>query len=195
MTVDFRIRELSLLINTQPSCPTAAVLRFSSHTAGTMQLLAIYTISFVSAVVVLFVCNAWRLIDRPTRKAIVLFIRKRLLYALLVRRLRTSSDISLFAGLNLLLFGAANVTACTLWVQSRAEIAKRCGRLFIINVVPLYLGGRTSFVADRVFRLQLNEYFLLHRWMGRICVIQGLVHGVLNATTSPSSILETVVRP
>lgn len=158
-----------------------------------MHLLFIYGLSFVSVVVVLFIWRIWRLIDRSTRTAIVLFIRKRLLYALLVRRFRTSSDISVFAGLNLLLFGAANVTACTLRVQSRAEIAKRCGTLFIINVIPLFLGGRTNYIADKIFRLQLNEYALLHRWIGRVCVLQGLIHGFLNAATSRPSIVETTV--
>ncbi|KAL5401100.1 hypothetical protein PMIN04_013131 [Paraphaeosphaeria minitans] len=158
-----------------------------------MHLLSIYALSFASAVIVLFIWTIWRLIDRSTRTAIVLFIRKRLLYALVMRRLRTSSDISVLAGLNLLLFGAANVTACTLWVPNPAEIAKRCGTLFIINVIPLYLGGRTNYIADRIFRLQLNEYALLHRWIGRICVVQGLVHGFLNAATSRASIVETIL--
>ncbi|KAK7179080.1 ferric reductase like transmembrane component [Paraphaeosphaeria sporulosa] len=158
-----------------------------------MHPLSIYALSFASAVIVLFIWRIWRLINRSTRTAIMLFIRKRLLYALLVRRLRTSSDISVLAGLNLFLCGAANVTACTLWVPNPAEIAKRCGTLFIINVIPLYLGGRTNYIADKILRLQLNEYALLHRWMGRICVAQGLVHGFVNAATSRAPIVETTL--
>lgn len=77
-----------------------------------MNLQSIYALSFASAVLFLFIWRVWRLISVSTRMAIVLFVRKRVLYTLLVRRLRTSSDISVLAAVNLLFFGAANVMAC-----------------------------------------------------------------------------------
>ncbi|KAF2439148.1 hypothetical protein P171DRAFT_132259 [Karstenula rhodostoma CBS 690.94] len=152
-----------------------------------MQLLTIYILCLASTIAASCIWRSWRLLDNPT---IWSFLRRQFLYTLLCRRLRTSSDINVLAGINLLVFGAANITACTLWIQNPAELGKRCGTLFIVNVIPLYLGGRTNFLIDKVFRLQLNEYSLLHRWLGRVCVMQGLLHGVLSGTMSSLSVAE-----
>ena len=158
-----------------------------------MQIPLIYLISLASTLGVLCVWKAFRLVDPPTRRLIFSFLRKKLLYPLVLQRQKATSNINVFAFLRIILVVAANITACTLKISDRTELAKRCGTLFMINVVPLYLGGRTSLLVDRVLRLPLSEYSLIHRWIGRICVVQGLVHGVINASLSSPSIIEALV--
>ncbi|KAF2680662.1 hypothetical protein K458DRAFT_445146 [Lentithecium fluviatile CBS 122367] len=155
--------------------------------------LSIYLICLVSVLGAFILYSIWRLIDSTTRRFIFSFLRKNLLYTMVVRRRTGSSDMTVYGLLSIVLLIASNITACSLWIADRADLAKRCGTLFMINVVPLYLGGRTNFFVDRVLQLPLDQYSFLHRWMGRICVIQGLVHGIMNAATSSSSITENLL--
>ncbi|KAH8797841.1 hypothetical protein F5884DRAFT_814465 [Xylogone sp. PMI_703] len=53
----------------------------------------------------------------------------------------------------------------------------RSGMLASINFVPLFLGGRTSFIAEWL-DVSLNTYYLAHHWIGRLVFIQGLVHSI-----------------
>ena len=158
-----------------------------------MQTTLIYLISFASAVAALLLWKLWRLLDAPSRRIIFSFLRKKILYTLVYQRRRGSGDINVASFINLILFITGNIVACTIRLSDRNELAKRCATLFMINAIPLYLGGRTSFLVDRILRLSLSEFHLFHRWVGRMCVIQGLVHGVINATASSSSVKETLV--
>jgi hypothetical protein len=172
---------------------TTVILELEA-TKTKMQPVLVYLISFASAVGGLTLWKLYHLVDASTRRIIFSFLRKRFIYTLVLRRRRSTSDVNVLVVLNILLVVAANVTACTVRVGSSAQLAKRCGTLFMVNVLPLYLGGRTSFLADRILRLPLTEYHLFHRWIGRICVLQGLVHGIINASTSSSSsIADTLV--
>ncbi|KAF2194711.1 hypothetical protein K469DRAFT_706201 [Zopfia rhizophila CBS 207.26] len=158
-----------------------------------MQVTSIFLISLGSAVGALVVWKLCQRVNAPTRRFLFSFLRKKLIYTLVIRRSKSTSDVNVIAFLSILLVIAANITACTLKLTDRIELARRCGTLFIINVVPLYLGGRTSLVADRILRIRLSDYSLMHRWMGRICVIQGLVHGIINASTSSPLVADNLL--
>jgi len=139
-----------------------------------------------------------RLIDAPTRRSLLSLIRKNLLHTLVLQRRNSSTEINVFAFLAILFVVAANITACTIKITNRSELARRCGTIFMINVVPLYLGGRTNLFADRILRVPLGHYSTAHRWMGRICIIQGLVHSIINASMigfSPLDMAVSVLRP
>ncbi|CZR64892.1 uncharacterized protein PAC_14792 [Phialocephala subalpina] len=51
-----------------------------------------------------------------------------------------------------------------------------------INMVPLFLGGRTSFIADRL-GIPLHVYYLAHHWIGRMAVFEGILHTALAFTS------------
>ncbi|KAF1363095.1 hypothetical protein EJ07DRAFT_152612 [Lizonia empirigonia] len=58
-------------------------------------------------------------------------------------------------------------------------------------MVFLYLGGRTNVLVDKFFRLSHTEYWLLHRWLGRLAAAEGIIHGALEFERShfyPSAI-------
>ncbi|PVH90463.1 hypothetical protein DM02DRAFT_665049 [Periconia macrospinosa] len=158
-----------------------------------MDLLFTYIVPLAS-VTALFICwRLWALMSITTKSKIAFFIRKVLVYTVVIRRRSTSSDTTTYGALNILLFLTANLTACLFKLSDIRHLAERCGMLLMINLVPLFLGGRTNLFIDRILRLSLDDYTLMHRWLGRVCVLLGLVHGIVNSVTSSSSTSETIL--
>jgi hypothetical protein len=81
-----------------------------------------------------------------------------------------------------------NIAGSIVAIRNRTELSIRLARLFAINLTVLFVGGRSSFVIDRVLRWPMAEYYLFHRWVGRISLIEALVHGVLQSVGSRSSL-------
>jgi hypothetical protein len=150
-----------------------------------IQTNVIYAVALASASLALLFWRALCFIDAPTRRALFSFLRKVFLYRSAYRRRAGSDGVTVVSSVNVLIFIAANITACTFGLTDRAELAKRCGNLSVINLIPLLLGGRTSLLVDRILQIQPYHSSFMHRWMGRICVVQGLVHGVLKAVSDP----------
>ncbi|OCK91872.1 uncharacterized protein K441DRAFT_573174, partial [Cenococcum geophilum 1.58] len=67
-----------------------------------------------------------------------------------------SSNISVLIAILILLYVIANIIIYTLGILGRAELAKRCGSLFVINIIPLYLSSRTSLIGNKVLYLNLS---------------------------------------
>jgi hypothetical protein len=148
----------------------------------------IYLISLASAAGALLLWRVYRLLDARTRTKVLLFIRKQLLYQLVYRRRNGSDDVSVLSLFNICLLVGANITACALKIQDRGELARRCGRLFLVNMIPLFLGGKRSLLADQILRIHSSEQSLLHRWMGRVCVLQGVIHATISTlAASPTA--------
>jgi hypothetical protein len=164
-----------------------------ARTRVIMNINVIYLASLAAAFGLLLSWKVYRLIDIATQRTIIQYARKRLLYTLIYRRRASSDDINALSLFNICFLLAANVTACGLKINKRTELAKRCGSLFLVNIIPLLLGGQRSFLTDRLLPVQSSEQSLLHRWMGRICVVQGLVHSVVNATSSSPATLQILV--
>jgi hypothetical protein len=158
-----------------------------------MHITLIYLISFASTVGVLLAWKVSHFIDTDTRRSLSTYFRRKVLYTLVYRRRGASDDVSVMSFLKISLFAVANVIACTFGLADRTELARRCGTLFLINVIPLFLGGRSSFFADQILRIHPSEQSLGHRWIGRICVAEGLIHGVVNATSISLTIVQILV--
>ncbi|KAJ1335720.1 FreB [Microdochium nivale] len=57
-----------------------------------------------------------------------------------------------------------------------AEVRGRSGTLAVVNMVPLIiLAGRNNPLIP-LLRVSFDTYNLLHRWMGRVCVVESIVH-------------------
>lgn len=69
------------------------------------------------------------------------------------------------------------------WIQSNryalaAEIRGRSGTLAVVNMVPLIiLAGRNNPLIP-ILQVSFDTYNLLHRWMGRMVVLEALVHTI-----------------
>lgn len=106
-------------------------------------------------------------------------------------RLRGSSDITILSSIVIAGLFVANI-AGTWLLNNQAVISLRLARLCITNLVCLYLGGRSNVLHDKVLRSHTEQH-LLHRWIGRVTLLEGLTHGALElirlrATTRPQDI-------
>ncbi len=121
-------------------------------------------------------------------------LKKHLIYAPLGkkrhnREIQLSSAINVgtlpsrFHALLLILYLLSNVAYCVTLNykgKSKAEIIAqlrgRSGSLAAVNMMPLFvLAGRNNPLI-RLLRVSFDTYNLLHRWMGRMVVLEALVH-------------------
>ena len=83
----------------------------------------------------------------------------------------------------LVLYLASNVAYCCLLDYKRAnkasllaELRGRTGHLAVINMVPLVvLAGRNNPLIP-LLRVSFDTYNLFHRWIGRIVVLESILH-------------------
>ncbi|KAI9675626.1 MAG: hypothetical protein M1817_000992 [Caeruleum heppii] len=127
-------------------------------------------------------------------------VKKYLLYAPLRhkrhnREMRLSSAINMgtlpsrFHTLLLLAYLGSNFAYCTILDYSSqnkhqliAEVRGRTGVLAVVNMIPLFvLAGRNNPLI-KLLRVSFDTYNLLHRWMGRIVVLESVIHTLAWAT-------------
>ena len=88
-----------------------------------------------------------------------------------------------------ILYLAANIVPFIWWVRGREEISRTMAMMAAINSIPLSLGGRTNPVASMI-GVPLSTYYLAHHWIGRVAIIEGLVHtGIIMIDPLPSNYL------
>jgi hypothetical protein len=73
------------------------------------------------------------------------------------------------------LYAAANGVGMGLFTRGREEVGLRSGLMATANLIPLFMGGRTNIIADSL-NVSLRTYYLLHYWIGRLVVLQALIH-------------------
>lgn len=119
-----------------------------------------------------------------------------MVFTVLFPRFNESSDITVLSASVIVVVSAGNVLASLITIHDREDFSSRLGRLSIINMMFLYLGGRTNIAADKLFRLSHTEYWLLHRWLGRIAAAEGMIHGAMQVSRSRSlpSVIQISVR-
>lgn len=128
-------------------------------------------------------------------------LKKHLLYAPLGkkrhnREVRMSEAVNVgtlpsrFHALMLSLYVFSNVLYCFIlnYHQEKAaliaEIRGRTGALAVINMIPLIiLAGRNNPLIP-LLRVSFDTYNLLHRWMGRIVVLESIAHTIAWAVNS-----------
>jgi hypothetical protein len=145
-----------------------------------------YTIAYGSAVLFLL---CWRLSQSLTtkvRERIFSVISKWIVFTVLFPRLNESSDLTVLSMTLIAVVLVGNILASLLALQEHESFSSRLAQLSSINMVFLYLGGRTNIAVDKLFRLSHTEYWLLHRWLGRIAAVEGIVHGGIQFAHSQS---------
>lgn len=114
-----------------------------------------------------------------------------------LRRLRQSSlpellqqlDICTYLeGLMVILLLALNVLVLTLGTHSTTDICRRAGILGVVHFVPLWTGLTFGLPAD-IFNINRTTLAWLHRWIGRICMLQSILHGTMVLARADSPIL------
>lgn len=121
-------------------------------------------------------------------------LKKHVLYAPLFRN-RHNREIQLSSAVNmgtlptrmqtflLLAYFICNVCYCTLlldWSQPKAplvaEFRGRTGVMATVNMVPLFLLAGRNNPLIYILRISFDTYNLMHRWLGRIVVLEAICH-------------------
>jgi hypothetical protein len=152
-----------------------------------MRALIVYTIAYASALGVLLVWRLSQSLAGKVRERLVATFSKWVVYTVIFPRMNGSSDVTVVTAIVLTAFVIANVVGCILSVQTRMELSLRLAKLCVTNIVFLYMGGRSNIILDKVFRLSHQEHHLLHRWIGRVSVTEGVIHGTMDLLQSRSS--------
>jgi hypothetical protein len=63
-------------------------------------------------------------------------------------------------------------------MDDRTKALQRTGLLSIVNLVPLALGSHMNSIVSSC-GLGYEAYNAIHRWMGRVAVIEGVIHVIL----------------
>jgi hypothetical protein len=105
----------------------------------------------------------------PTGRLVVSKISHKLLFW---------SKVSWLQAIFLLIYIALNIFLMVLGFGTIEDWAIRSGTLAAINMILLFLGGRTSTLAE-LAGISLSTYYVAHHWIGRIVVVQGVLHSVL----------------
>jgi Ferric reductase like transmembrane component len=99
-------------------------------------------------------------------------------YLRLWSRLILLGGMSPFELLLLIIYLCSNGFCMAYRATSRDDISSRAAILSTINMIPLLVGSRLSMVA-RFLGLANRTYLLLHRWVGLLSAVQGVVHTIL----------------
>lgn len=144
-----------------------------------MQVSLIYALALISAIGALWSWRIFYILLSQARKRIASVIVKWTFYTLIWPRLNGSSDFSIATISCILLLFTTNGVSSILGVHGRLELSVRLAKLCIGNLIFVVFGGRASVVLDRALRLPMTEYSLMHKWIGRISLIEGMVHAIL----------------
>jgi len=72
-------------------------------------------------------------------------------------------------------FLLANILGLSIGVTSLLDLRVRTGTFCLVNLLPLYIGGRTQFFL-KALGVSQDEYYLLHRWIGRTLIAEAIIH-------------------
>ncbi|KAF2633016.1 hypothetical protein BU25DRAFT_87617 [Macroventuria anomochaeta] len=152
-----------------------------------MQAPLVYALTYISTIVLLLCWRLSHFLTAKARERIFSTFSKWVVYTLLFSRPNGSSDVTVLSAILIIFLLSGNVIASVLAVQDQDEFSFRLARLSLINMVFLYLGGRTNILVDKIFRFSHTDYCLLHRWLGRIAAAEGIIHGTLEFMHSQST--------
>lgn len=94
------------------------------------------------------------------------------------------ANVTRSQALLLLIYIIVNVLVLVFPIRSQIELGRRAALVSTLNLVPLFLGGRTNPFVDLI-GIPLHTYHFWHFWVGRVAVSQALIHaGVMLARRS-----------
>ena len=135
-----------------------------------------------------------RYFARPSRKSS--WLKKNILYAPLFSK-RHNREFQLSSAINmgtlptrfqfafLIAYLGLNIAFCVInipWTESFEDAARqvrnRSGTLATVNLIPLYLMAGRNNPLIRLLGISFDTFNLLHRWFGRIVVLEAVCHAL-----------------
>ncbi|KAH7038046.1 ferric reductase like transmembrane component-domain-containing protein [Microdochium trichocladiopsis] len=124
------------------------------------------------------------------------WLKKNLLYAPMIRK-RHNREFQLSSAINvgtlptrlqflfLVAYLATNVVFCVINVSFAASfddtarlIRSRTGTLSVVNMIPLFIMAGRNNPLCKLLGVSFDTFNLMHRWFGRIVVLEGVAHVV-----------------
>ncbi|KAH8595143.1 hypothetical protein B0O99DRAFT_512693 [Bisporella sp. PMI_857] len=102
------------------------------------------------------------------------FFLSQLIYPIFIPR-RYYNSITRFQFLLLVLYGIANGLCLLLPPLTVNAARSRAGFMACFNMLPLFLGERTSVIA-KIVNIPLTSYFFAHHWIGRMAILHSFIH-------------------
>lgn len=122
-------------------------------------------------------CLLWRSIVFTCSCSSYYFL-KYLSYPQIPHIFKGKSQTTRFELFLILMVLMGNVLCCTIGIQDVPAFTRRLGVLSIVNNIPLAMGGHPNLVMD-FCGIGVKSYALLHQWMGRTTIVEGLLHSAL----------------
>jgi hypothetical protein len=105
----------------------------------------------------------------------IIYLRKHVTYPQIHRYLRRSSKVTRLDLLILSAFLIGNALCLGINPKGIPDFTKRSGLISVINLMPLSLGASMNLIVS-LCGISLPTYAKLHRWLGRVAIIEGLIH-------------------
>lgn len=70
---------------------------------------------------------------------------------------------------------AINGFCMGLGIKTTSDIISRAGIMASVNLIPLFLGGRTNALANFI-GISIHSYYIAHHWIGRVVIAQSFLH-------------------
>ncbi|KAH8807067.1 hypothetical protein F5884DRAFT_788434 [Xylogone sp. PMI_703] len=137
---------------------------------GLAQWYAIATAAFIGILAIRLLGSHAPVYFAPART----WFLRHVLYATFIRR-RYFGGVSRFHALLIGTYIVANGFCMGLGIKSASDLIVRSGTMASINLIPLFLGGRTNMLAN-LLGISLHTYYLAHHWIGRVVIAQTIFH-------------------
>lgn len=152
----------------------------------TIDITFIFLLGFAALFTLLGALRVARFISRPNfwiRRFFFLVFRG-FTYTLVWRRPNGSSNVTVFTFFSLTALTILNTFTLLFRSTTTSDISQRAARLFLINLIPVTLGNGSSLLPE-VLGLYYRRISAIHRWIWRICFVNGMVHTIIQLTVSP----------
>lgn len=149
-----------------------------------MNIIELYSVLFVG---LLISCPTLKLIfhsSRASRYVAVAF--ERFIWYPLVLKGGYWTSVTRFELLLFLTFLACNIFALVFRVSGVRDLERRAAVVCTINMTHLFLIGKPNPLLDLI-GVPLPVYHLVHHWIGRVAILEGLLHAALTIGRSGSS--------
>lgn len=113
------------------------------------------------------------------------FLLKHIFYPQIHPLIRGTSKTTRFEAILIGSFLVGNVLCTSLGIKSPSDFVKRTALVSVINIIPLFLGGRINTIVS-FSRVKYEPYARIHRWLGRIAIVECIVHSTLASASQKS---------
>jgi len=141
-----------------------------------------YALALASLIVLPVTLGVFSFLATLLRRISRHYFLRHLVYVRIPRHIKGFDKVIRLDLFLLSLIVLANTLALVIGVNDVASFTKRSGLISVINLTPLYLGGQMNLLASGC-GISLGVYAKTHRWLGRVALIEGLVHVIATLPT------------